>query len=248
MQPCNVLLICGGKFHDFDYARLELLRRLYPFSKVRTRVTEDYANVEAIEQADALVTYTTDVIPTDAQQDVLDRFLAGGKRWFALHGTNAAIDIDERGYASSPRVAPRFMEMLGSQFIAHPPKGPFQVHNAAPAHPLVHGIDTFEVDDELYLIEQRGDIETLLYATFNGKAMRGFTERDFFSDERRPILYLRRWGEGEVLYLNLGHCRGPLDMRPLMDVYPETERCSWESPVFDTLLDRGLRWAIGDAP
>jgi hypothetical protein len=24
--PCRVHLVCGGKYHDFDYARLELLR------------------------------------------------------------------------------------------------------------------------------------------------------------------------------------------------------------------------------
>lgn len=248
MRPRNVLLVCGGKFHDFDYARLELLRRLYPMERVRTRVFEDFADVDAIAAADALVTFTADVIPTEPQQDALDQFLKSGKRWFALHGTNSAIHIDERGRASSPRVAPKFMEMLGSQFLAHPPKGPFEVHNAMPEHALVRGIDTFTVDDELYLIEQRGDIETLLYATFNGKAMRGFVDREFYSDERRPILYLRRWGDGEVLYLNLGHCRGHLDMQPLVEVYPEVERCSWESPVFDELVARGLRWVVGDEP
>ena len=246
MKPCSVVLICGGKYHDFDYARLELLRRLYPLERVRTRVFEDYSDVAAIEQADALLTFTTDVIPSDAQQSALDSWLSSGKRWFALHGTNSAIEIDEKGRASSPRVAPKFMEMLGSQFVAHPPKGPFDVHNAAPDHPLVKGIESFCVEDELYLIEQRGEIETLLYTQFNGKAMRGFTEREFFSDERRPVLYVRRWGKGEVLYLNLGHCRGQLDMRPLMDVYPEVERCSWQSPVFDTLLERGLAWLTGE--
>ena len=37
--------------------------------------------------------------------------------------------------------------------------------------------------------------------------------------------------------------RGKFDMRPRMDVYPEVERCSWESPVFYDLLRRGIRWA-----
>lgn len=35
------------------------------------------------------------------------------------------------------------------------------------------------------------------------------------------------------------------DMRPVMDEYPRTERCAWESPVFFELLRRGLRWAAG---
>lgn len=243
-QKLNVHLVCGGQYHDFDYVRLALLQKLAEFPDVRTRVAEDYSNIEALAEADALITYTANVIPSEAEQATLDDFLARGKRWFALHGTNSAIDIDAKGYASSPRVAPKFMEMLGSQFIAHPPKGEFQVTNSQPAHPLVAGIEDFRVDDELYFIEQRGEIEVLLHTHFNGKAMRGFTEREFFSDEPRPILYLRRWRSGEVLYLNLGHCRGNHDMEPLMDWYPEVERCAWESPVFAELVHRGIRWML----
>ena len=61
-------------------------------------------------------------------------------------------------------------------------------------------------------------------------------------------MYLHRYGQGEVLYLTLGHCRGKYDMRPLMDEYPVVERCSWELPVFYDLLRRGLRWAKGELP
>ncbi|MFK7957948.1 MAG: ThuA domain-containing protein [Lysobacterales bacterium] len=240
----DVLLICGGLYHDIDFARLKLLEMLGQHPGVRTRVAEDYANVDALGQAKALVTYTTDVIPTDEQRIALQSFLDRGGRWFALHGTNSVIQIDEKGYASSPRTAPQFMEMLGSQFIAHPPKGPFAVHNAQPEHPLVEGIDTFEVDDELYLVEEHGALDVLLYSQFNGKAMGGFTEREFFSDEPRPIMYIKRHDPGAVLYLNLGHCRSHWDMQPLMDWYPDIERCSWDSDVFITLVERSLRWAL----
>ncbi len=236
------MLVCGGLYHDFDYVRVQLLQRLYAQQDVRTTVLPDYRDIAAIEQADALVTYTTNVMPNDAEIAALHAFLSRGGRWFALHGTNAMVDIDDKGYARSPPVAPAFMEMLGSQFLAHPPKGPFEVHNACPDDPLVAGIDTFTVDDELYLVDLRADIETLLYANFSGKAMRGFAERDYFDEARRPILYRRQVGDGQVLYLNLGHCRGHHDMRPLMDWYPEVERGAWSSPVFLTLIDRGLHW------
>ncbi len=244
LERRNVLLVCSGTYHDFDYARAELLRRLLDQPQARTRVAEDYANLEAIRQADALITYTTDVVPTAEQQSELEQFLSRGGRWFALHGTNAIVEIDDQGYASSPRVSGEFMEMLGSQFIAHPPKGHFEVHNAQPEHPLVQDIDSFTVDDELYLVETHGELDVLLYANFNGKAMKGFTEREFFSDEPRPILYLKDHDPGQILYLTLGHCRGHLDMQPLMDWYPEVERCSWDSPVFDELLGRGIRWML----
>ncbi len=239
---CRVYLVCGGLYHDFDYAQTELLAHLKKYPNIRSKVGVDYSNTEAIKQSDAIITYTTDVIPNDVEQDALEEFLENGGRWFALHGTNSKIEIDEAGYASSPRTAPRFMALLGTQFIAHPKKGVFTVQVTQPQHPLVAGVSDFEVDDELYLVETHGDIDVLLHTHFNGKAMGGFVERDFFSDEMRPIMYTKRVGAGAILYLNLGHCRGHHDMRPLMDWYPEVERCSWESDVFHTLLDRGVAW------
>lgn len=239
---CDVLLVCGGLFHDFDYVRLQILQRLAPLAHVRTQVASDYSDIAALKRAAAVVTYTTNVIPNEAQQAALSEFLERGGRWFALHGTNAMVEIDADGYATCPPVAPDFMNMLGSQFLAHPPKGEFAVHNARPDDPLVAGIDSFIVDDELYLIDERAPFETLLYAEFSGKAMRGFKERDYPETTRRPILYRRVVGAGEVLYLNLGHCRGHYDMQPLTDWYPDVERGSWTSPVFIELLERGIHW------
>ena len=57
-------------------------------------------------------------------------------------------------------------------------------------------------------------------------------------------MYTKKVGEGEVLYLTLGHCRGHYDMRSLMDYYPQVERGSWELPVFHELLHRGLNWGL----
>ncbi len=51
--------------------------------------------------------------------------------------------------------------------------------------------------------------------------------------------------KGEVLYLNLGHCRGHYDMQPLMDYYPNVERGSWDRPQYYELLRRGIRYCCG---
>ena len=56
-------------------------------------------------------------------------------------------------------------------------------------------------------------------------------------------MYLKKVGDGEVLYLTLGHARGRYDMRPLMDEYHQVERGSWKVPAFHELLRRGIRWA-----
>ena len=188
------------------------------------------------------MTYTCDVRPTEGEQDALIGYVGRGGRWLALHGTNSLIEWTPEGNIAAPRTLPRLMALLGSQFIAHPPLMDFRVEVSEPGHPLVQGIAPFTVNDELYLSELHGPNRVLLHTHYNGKAQRGFTEREWFSDAPRPVMYLHAHGEGEVLYFTLGHCRGKYDMQPLVEEYPTVERCSWQSPVYYELLARGIRW------
>ena len=149
---------------------------------------------------------------------------------------------------ATPRILGPVAEVLGSQFIAHPPIQPFTVEVTAPDHPLVEGIEPFETDDELYLCELHDpDEHTLLMHTrWHGNTGPGFLENDWPDDDPRPVVYLRPYGEGCVLYNTLGHCRGHWDMQPMMDFYPQIERGSWEAPAYHELLRRSIRWATGD--
>lgn len=237
----DCVLIAGGKYHDIDFARLELLKLLAEDDRVRVRVFEDYSNLAAIQAADFLVSYTCDVTPSLVEQEALRKYLEQGGRWYALHGTNSILRFLQNGLVDSPRWAPHFMETLGSMFIAHPPIAPYRVTVADPGHALVKGVQPFEATDELYLSEYYGQLHVLLETEFEGQAT-GFVEADW-PKARHPVFYLHPVGKGAVLYLTLGHCRGHYDMRPLMDFYPQPERGSWELPVFYDLLRRGLAWA-----
>ncbi len=236
----NAVLIAGGKYHDIDYARLELLKLLAGDDRVRVRVFEDYSNLEAIKAADFLVTYTCDVMPRLDEQEALRAWLEAGGRWYALHGTNSILRFLANG-VDSPRWAPHFMETLGSQFIAHPPIAPYTVTVADPDHPLVQGVEPFQAEDELYLSDLHGERHVLLETEFEGEAP-GFIEHTW-PKAKHPVFYLHPVGAGEVLYLTLGHCRGHYDMRPLMEFYPVPEKGSWALPVFHDLLARGVEWA-----
>lgn len=238
----NVYFVVGGRYHDFDFARLEILKLLSEHERFRVRVAESYADIGAIGASDALVTYTCDVRPQESEQEGLAEFVASGRRWLALHGTNSLLEWTREGKVDAPDTMPLVTGLLGSRFIAHPPLGQFEVRVSEPSHPLVRGIGAFTVTDELYLSELYGPNRVLLETRYNGKAAREFVRRQWFSDEPRPVLYLHAHGAGEVLYLTLGHCRGRYDMRPLMEEYPRVERCSWESPVYYELLRRGIRW------
>ena len=237
-------LVAGGRYHDIDFARIELLKLLAEHAHVRTRVAPDYRDVAGIAECKFLVTYTCDVRPSEEQQKALAAFVEGGGRWFALHGTNSILAFDCTPPFQTPRSHPLFMETLGSQFLGHPPIAPYTVTPCSD-DPLVAGIEPFEADDELYLCEYHQPLEPLLDTRFTGKAP-GFAEEDWPDDEPRLVMYRKAVGQGAVLYLTLGHCRGHYDMRPLMDHYPQVERGAWELPVFHELLRRGLRWALDD--
>ncbi|MEM7007128.1 MAG: ThuA domain-containing protein [Pseudomonadota bacterium] len=245
----NVVLVCGGVWHDFDFARLELLKLLAEDERIRTRVFESYDHARpALADADFLVSYTCNVVGSLDTQEAIKVFIENGGRWFALHGTNSVLRFlspEGADYGNllvdAPRWAPLMMETLGSQFIAHPPMDPYKISITKPSHPMVSDIEPFETTGELYLMETHGDLEVLLHADFEGEAP-GFVE-DQWKKQQHPVLYLKTVGEGAVLYLTIGHCRSHYDMTDITDYYPEIERGAWDLPVYYTLLRRGISWA-----
>jgi len=244
-ERIEAYLVAGGRYHDIDFARMELLKLLAEHPHVRTRVGSDYRDVESIQASRFLVTYTCDVRPSPEEQEALHDFVATGGRWLALHGTNSVLDFTKKG-VEAPRIIDRLAFTLGSQFIAHPPIQPYKVEPVAPDHPLVRGIDAFETDDELYLCDyhDREQLVPLFETSYSGEA-KGFTVSDWSDADRHLVAYLRPLGDGAVLYNTLGHCRGHYDMKPAMDYYPKVERCSWEHPQYYEMLRRGIHWCLG---
>jgi type 1 glutamine amidotransferase len=243
----EVTLVAGGKYHDIDFARRELLGLLAEHDEFRVRVQPDYEDMDGITSAEILVSYTCDVRPSEKAQRAIRDWVENGGRWVALHGTNSALTLGGPNGVESPRVFPLWAETLGSQFVAHPPIQPYTVAVSDPSHWLVAGIESFDTDDELYLSEyaDRDSLHPLLHTTWSGEAT-GFAEADWTSgDPTHLVMYLRHLGSGAILYNTLGHCRGHYDMKPVLDYYPRIERCSWEKPAYYELLRRSLRWARG---
>ncbi|MDE2619257.1 MAG: ThuA domain-containing protein [Sphingomonadales bacterium] len=245
MQRIDAHLVAAGQYHDIDFARLELLKLLGEQPHVRTTVAMDYGDLDRLAACRFLVTYTCNVLPSPAELAALRTFLDKGGRWLALHGTNSILRFTADGRVDCPDERPDVMALLGTQFKAHPPIGPFRVEVTAPEHPLAAGIGDFDVVDELYLSEPRAPIEVLMQTRFSGTTPR-FTCADW-PDATAPILYLRQVGKGAILYNTLGHCRGHHDLTELTPFYPHPERGAWAYPVYYELLRRGLRWAQGEA-
>lgn len=243
--PINVYLVCNARFHDTNFARLELLKLLAENEDIYTYVAADFSDTETIKRCQLLITYTCDLRPSNEEQTALSEFLDNGGRWFALHGTNAILEFTADGKADTPDLAPNFMKLLGSRFVAHPPNQNFIVRVSDVEHPLTDGLVDFEVqEEETYYCEKLGEQLVLLEASYNEPST-AYVESDYGTDrDSHPQMYLRSWGQGEVLYLSLGHCAGKHDMKPLVDSYPVV-RGSWNSSTYYELLRRGIRWGVG---
>lgn len=249
----NAVLVVGGKWHDFDYARLELLKLFASDDRVRVQVSSDYENVGLLVDADVLVTYTCDVRPSFGAQTAIRDWVSSGGRMFALHATNSAIDGPDAFGPDfeTPDAMPIFSDVLGSRFLSHPAIEPYPVtvSSGAENDPLVAGIGTFHANDELYLCEMRADVEPLLETRWTGTT-EGFATSHWPDDDPRVVMYRRPLGSGCVLYFTLGHCRSHWDMKhaPFHGMrWPTIDRGSWELTEFHEILRRGLSWAIEPA-
>ena len=89
--PIKVYLVCNARYHDTNFARLELLKLLAEDEDIHTHVAEDFSDTEAIKQCSLLITYTCDLRPTAEEQVALAEFLDAGGRWFALHATKHSV-------------------------------------------------------------------------------------------------------------------------------------------------------------
>ena len=235
--------VAAGKFHDIDFARLEILKLLAEHGPVRTTVATDYHDLGRIAACRFLISYTCDVMPSIDEVLAIKAFLEGGGRWLALHGTNSILRFTEGG-VDCPDERPDVMELLGTQFKAHPPIGPFRVEVTDKAHPLTTGLEDFEVIDELYLSKTTAPIKVLMQTRFAGEAT-GFVDAQW-PETIVPVLYLRDHGKGGILYNTLGHCRSHYDVTELVPFWDHPERCAWNYPVYYETLRRGLRWAMGN--
>lgn len=247
----EIALVAGGRWHDIDFARRELLALLGEHDAVMCSVHEDFSDSERLQKADAVVAYTCDVRPSAAEASALRSMVERGGRLLALHATNSAIDAPAVGAERvfrTPDAMPEFTALLGNRFRAHPRIEPYRIEVVRPEHPLVNGVGGFVTTDEIYVSELADDLEVLLDVEFSGSCP-GFDAEDVDPPARLPVLFTRVQGAGTVTYLTLGHCRGRFDLadQGIADL-GVIDRIAWESDQYREVLRRSVAWAVhGDA-
>ncbi|HKU23905.1 MAG TPA: ThuA domain-containing protein [Candidatus Sulfotelmatobacter sp.] len=270
--PGQVHLIVGGyppgasAGHDMDYARYRLLGLLQGFNHARATVAGDFADLDRwLLASQFLITYVAGPFPDERQNRLLGEWLESGGRWLALHGTSggkAAPVSDNRRMRKMVKMAHH--QTLGAFFLNHPPLCKFRVSVADRSHPLTSGVpESFEVADELYMIELQQPSESHILLTTQlqkdpSPAGFGFAydnDTSVMPDGRTRVLgYIRSIGRGWVTYFALGHCHGPgNNVQPFVDEsvspnrgVPLVFRGSWESPAFEQLLSNAIQWGVGN--
>lgn len=243
----GIALVVGGRWHDLDFARRELLQILGQHDAVVCSVHEDFADVEALAAADAVVAYTCDVRPTEAQVAALRAMVDAGGRLLGLHATNSAIDPPAPGgerVFRTPDAMPDFTALLGNRFLAHPRIGQFTIDPVQDQHPLVRGVGPFVTTDEIYVSELADDLDILMDVAYTGPCP-GFETDHVDEPQRHPVLFSRPQGFGGVTYLTLGHCRGRFDLADIgIADLGVVDRVAWESAEYRELLRRCVAWSV----
>ncbi len=114
--------------------------------------------------------------------------------------------------------SPKYIELVGAQFRSHG-TGTFRTDVVKPDHEIMKGFQSFTSWDETYVHTKHNEKDrTVLEIRTDG-------------DLKEPWTWVRTQGKGRIFYTAWGH-----DQR------------TWGHPGFQNLVERGLRWSVGQDP
>ena len=162
-----------------------------------------------LAKLDGLVVYANIDRISDQQAQALLNFVDGGGGFVPLHCASFCFRNNDE-----------IVALIGAQFQRHG-TGIFTVtaSDAARAHPIMQGYQSFESWDETYV------------HTKHNEQNRTVLEYRREGDQREPWTWVRNHGQGRVFYTAWGH-----DAR------------TFTNPGFQNLVERGIRWACGGDP
>jgi type 1 glutamine amidotransferase len=204
----SVLLVSDGLAHPSLLGRFWLRRGLAAMAGYRFRRV---ASLEALPgltlgSFQGILLYIHHETLSPSALESLEGFVRQGGGLLAVHSASASFKQEERYFA-----------ILGGSFREHGPIEPFQVEPVTPQDEIFRGIPAFFVTDELYRHDYDPDNRVHFYTPVG--------------EEREPVVWTRRHGQGRVCYCALGHTAATMR-------YPQVQR----------ILQQGVAWACGKLP
>jgi putative membrane-bound dehydrogenase-like protein len=114
--------------------------------------------------------------------------------------------------------SPKYVDLVGAQFLRHG-TGVFRTTIAEPNHPIMKGFSGFESWDETYVHTKHNTKDRIVL------------EYRVDKNDKEPWTWVRTQGKGRVFYTAWGH-----------------DERTWSNPGFQNLIERGIRWAVGQDP
>jgi type 1 glutamine amidotransferase len=203
-QTIQVLFLGHNSKHH-DSARFgPMLFKALESEKIAFTYTADPndLNPATLAKYDGLMIYANHDKITPEQEKALLDFVLGGKAFLPIHAASYCF-----------RNSPAYVALVGAQFQSHG-TGEFTTNILEPDHPVMEGIQPFQVWDETYVHTMHNPDRIVLMERVDDV-------------RREPWTWVRTHGKGRVFYTAYGH----------------DERV-WGHPMFHKLIGNGIRWAV----
>lgn len=176
----SATILVGGQYHDFKTCS-EILFNFLKDAGINVKLTTSVQELcEHLERSDVLIFYTQGGKLTEEEENEICSFVERGGGFVGIHCANDSFKNNKK-----------YIDMIGSKFVTHPPIGKFLIEVKDKEHPISKRIQNFEIHDELYIIEHNSDIQVL------------FTS--YYLNRLQPVVYVKSYGKGRVFYTALGH-------------------------------------------
>jgi type 1 glutamine amidotransferase len=180
-----VLLVSDGLVHPSLPGRFLLRRALMALPGYRLQRVPTLESLPHLPPSTfrAIVLYVHHTTLSPVALEALEGFLQAGGGLLAIHSASASF-----------REEPRYIHILGGQFVDHGPVEEFVVQPDLPQDAVFGPMTSFTVRDELYRHDYDAANRIHFYTTVSG--------------EREPVVWTRHQGKGRVCYCALGHTLG----------------------------------------
>jgi uncharacterized protein len=199
------VLFLGHKSTHHDSARFApMLEGALASDGIKFTYTDDVndLNASTLAKYDALLIYANHKQITPEQETALLDFVASGKGFLPIHAASYCFQN-----------SPAYIALVGAQFQRHG-TGEFTTEIVRPDHPVMAGMQPFQVWDETYVHTKHNTDRTVLMERVDETG-------------REPWTWVRTHGKGRVFYTAYGH----------------DERV-WSNPNFHRLMRNAIRWAV----
>ena len=202
-RPVSVLFLGHNSTHHDSARFAPMLKAALAPDGIDIVYTADPNDVNpaTLSKYDALLIYANHDKITPEQEKALLDFVAGGKAFLPIHCASYCF-----------RNSPAYVSLVGAQFQKHG-TGEFTTTILKPDHPVLEGIQPFQVWDETYVHTMHNPDRIVLMERVDDAG-------------REPWTWVRTHGKGRVFYTAYGH----------------DERV-WSHASFHRLIRNAIRWS-----